>query len=420
MKKVLKLITKNAFVQGSFLLVASNFVVGFMNYLFNIFVGRALGPVGYSEIATLFSYLVIATIPFGVISLLLIQKLGDAQEPKKYAAMVHLWLMQKLQRYWYVVVLFFFITPALPSFTNLKPVVAYSLPILIFLSFFIAYYSGALQGLHEFLWYAGILVIATLIKLIGGIMVFANVGDLSTIIICIVFSFVFTVLLNELFLAKNIYHMFNAVRISSKRLRSFLRDTQMWLTIGTSGTMVLLNNVDIIYVKKVFDAEQAGIYGSWALFAKIILYVFGPLLTISYIFFANKKQQRYHVFTFVVSFVLLIVIGIGLYISYATFGNLLVNMLFGEKFAMVVPHMIWAALFGVGYITMSFMNGYFLARKSKVALIPTMLFPGYILGLLLYPHTVRQIMHVDTIFTFACIITFFLVFCKEQLIKREE
>ena len=415
MKQTFNKLRSNAFVQGGFFFTVSNLLVGLINYFFNFLAGRALGPVGYGEIAALFSYLVILNIPIGVVGMLLIQKIGAAEDPESYTVALQKWLKIKLKRWWFMFVILLAVTPFVPRLTNLSPIAGYALPLLLVLSMLGAFYSGAIQGLHLFVWFSVLSLLGAVIKLGGSLLAIAGFGGLHSVILMIVLSTIITFVIGVIIFQKHVRRKIADVPEKMKRIRDIFKDRQLWYTAGATGILTLLNNIDIIYVKKMFSAEEAGIFGAWALFAKMILYAIGPLLTLSFIFFTSKKNEKYHHAVFIGAFLLFIIGGIGVNLGYGMFGRLMIESLFGDKFLSLYPYIEWAALFGTGYVMMMFMMNYFLAKKSFVSLVPAILFPIYLAGLFFYADQLVKVMYVDTIYTFATITIFLLVFFKNRL-----
>ena len=187
MKSKLINLSKNTFIQGGFFLTASSFFAGFLNYLFNIFTARALGPEGYGEIAALFSYMVVLSIPMGTITSLLIQKIGSAEDPSEYAIAVHLWILNKSKKWWFLLLGIVIATPFIPALTNLTPLSGYILPVIMVLSFAGSYYTGALQGLHIFFWFALISIGSVALKLVGSLLAINGFGGLEMVLIFLLF-----------------------------------------------------------------------------------------------------------------------------------------------------------------------------------------------------------------------------------------
>lgn len=414
MKKLIFKIIQNSFVKGGFYLTVSSFIVGFLNYLFNIFAARALGPSGYSEIAALFSYSIVFSVPMGAISSFIIQKIGQSNNPNQTAVFIQEMFIQKIKKWWFLLFFVILITPFIPKITNLSQLSGYLLPILLILSFLSSYYNGALQGLHIFLWLSILSIVGVLIKLAGSIIVLYNYGNITIIILMIILSGVVTLLISHFVYVKKIFSTKIKKNNNNYRIRDLLKDSQIWLTVGTTGALALVNNIDIMFTKKFFSAESAGIYSSWSLFAKMIFYALGPILTMAFIFFSTKKHELKHQIIFILTFIFLAACGVLTNLGYGLFRFSLIDKLFGNKFYGVVPFLEWAAYFGTGYTMMTFMVYYYLAKKKKLSLLPALLLPIYVIALMVFSKSISDVMFISTIYTYVNISIFLLVFFKDR------
>jgi len=417
MKSFFSKISKNSFVQGGFLLTITSFATGFLNYLFNLFVGKALGPAGFGEIAALFAYLIIFSIPIGIIGTIIIQRLGEAKDGFTEATRIHKMLFGLFRQKWYLIILLAIITPFLPRITNLTPIVAYSLPFLLIGGVLGAYYNGALQGLHLFFWYSVLAILGTLVKLIGATFALFGIGGLNIVLLFLVLSTIVGVTASHYVFVKSVKREINGTIANNNILLKIFKDRQVWLTGAVLAGITLVNNIDIVFAKKLFDAESAGLYSLWTLFAKIIFYILSPLVTIGYIFFSSKKHEIRHQIAFILSFLLFIIIGVIANLGYGAYGRLAIDYFFGQQYIGIIPFLEWAAYFGTGYTIMVFMNYYYLAKKSKAALIPIILTPVYIFTLALYPTNISGVMYVSTIFTYVNVTIFVLIFFKNRFLS---
>ena len=415
MKKILSQLRQNIFVQGGILLMVVNVITGLMNYVFNVLVGRLLGPEGYAEIAATFSYMVILSIPVGIVITLLIQKIGEAEKPLEYSASIYEWLREICRTYWFLFLIPMIFIPFMPWVTNVTPFAAYIIIPIVMPSAATAFYDGVYQGLHLFWRYSISNIMSTILRLMGAALLYVR-KELAIVLgfisLATIFRFIFFhVLLNKKYkeLGKNIIPK----KITFSKL---LKDKQLWYTSILTATLGLINNVDIIAVKKLFDAEQAGYYSAWAQYAKIILYLLAPLVSILYIFFSNNKQRIYHQIVFITSFLVLIAIGVATNLGYGFYGKKLIFMLFGKEFYPINTYLEWAAYYGTGYVMMMVMSFYFLARKSIISLVPALLLPLYVVALIVYPNNIADVMYLNIIYVFLSITIFLLAFFKDRVI----
>jgi len=418
MKSFFSRMSKNSFVQGGFILTVTSIATGFLNYLFNLFVGKALGPEGFGEIAALFAYLIIFSIPIGIIGTVIIQRLGEAKDSFTEANKIHKMLFGLFRQKWYLIILLAILTPFLPKITNLTPIVSYSLPFLLIGGVLGAYYNGALQGLHLFFWYSILAIFGTLIKLIGATLF--GIGGLNIVLLFLILSTIIGVTASHYIFIKSVKRDVKGTIASNNNLLKIFKAKQVWLTGAVLAGITLVNNIDIVFAKKLFDAESAGLYSMWTLFAKIIFYILSPLVTMSYIFFSSKKHEIRHQIVFIFSFLLFIIIGVITNLGYGSYGRHAIDYFFGQQYIGIIPFLEWAAYFGTGYTMMVFMNYYYLAKKSKTALIPIVLTPVYILALALYPTNISGVMYVSTIFTYVNVTIFILIFFKNRFLSLFE
>lgn len=398
-KKIIEL-AGNEFVKGGVLFTVSSFIAGVLNYFFNLLAAHGLGPLGFGEITALFSYTIIFSVPMLVISLIIIEKLGSKEEnAKNYAISLENWFLLKLKKWWFVIVLFTFLSPVVPRFTNLSQITGYFLIPLIILSFLNSYYLALLQGLKFFEWVSLLGIVSVLIKLAGSVFVVLGVDGISTIIF-----FLFVSSLCSLYFShKKIKHSVDVLKIKPQRINKRILDVtankQIIITFFSILALSMFNNADIIFVKKFLSPIDAGIYSSWSLFAKIILYLVGPIIMISFIFFSSRKSEKAHEKVLIYSLILLFLVAITSFIFYKYFSFFLIRFFFGYKFDRVAPLLSKASIFGSLYTAIYFINNYFLAKKSRFSLILAVIIPIYLILLFIIPNTLNSIIYLNIYFS---------------------
>ena len=341
MASFLKKLWKNEYSQGGIYITIAFSIVHVFNYLFNFLIGRSLGPKDYGEIASLFSYIAIFSAPISVLSTLVTQKLGSKEENRfAYAKSLENWFIEKIKKYYLILIPALILMPFLPRLTNLSTLTAYVLIPLIIVYFIATFYSATLQGLRLFFLFSAVGVIATLFKLFGAVLTTIGMDGLSTIIIFICVSSLIMLFGNYAVL-QHILKIIKPVKLPqiNKRLLHVVSDPYFYLILFSSLAIILFNNFDIIFVKKFFNATDAGIYSSWTLFAKIIFYLIGPLTTITFVFFTSSKNIGQQNKTLVLSLLFLSVVGITSFIFYRLFGSFIIRIVFGSKFNAVIPYL---------------------------------------------------------------------------------
>lgn len=409
MLKTAKKIWGNEFLKGGIFYTSASFFIHSMNYLFNFLAGRSLGPKGYAEISALFSYLTIALVPTVVFSTFLIQKISatsNNQVTYTYSLEVLFW--EKIRRWWYIMIIPVLFIPVLPSLTNLTPLAAWSLYPLIILSFLATFYGGALQGLKLFLAFSLIGVLATFLKLLGAALVAAGIDGVATIIVFIIFSTFCLFYLSKKILTDNLRKkILTAPKKIERRILQILKGRQFIIIFISTLAFTLFNNIDIVMVKKFFSATDAGIYSSWSLFAKIIFYSLGPLISLGFIFIAGAKSPDVQNKTLIYSLIVLLFVGIFSFVFYKYFAVFIVRLFFGGRFEPVSAYLAKASIFGSFYAAAAFINSFFIAKNSPLALILPLFLPIYIVLLFLIPKKLSVITSLNIFFS-AVVITAYL------------
>lgn len=406
--KIIRELLKNEFIRGGMFFTISSFVINILNYFFNLLAGRALGPSGYSEITTLFSYVSIAATPIIVFSTFVIQKISlSGKNRYVFAGSLEQLLWLKLKKWWFVVAAMMLFSPLVPKLTNLSTFAGFLLVPFIFLFFIVTFYGAILQGLRLFFLFGILGIFGTLLKLLGAILVFAGIDGTTTIIFCILLSAILPIVISFLQLRAYLRIKITTpiIRIR-KSMLSLICNGQFLMILTSTLALTLLNNADIVFVKKFFTPQLAGIYGSWSLFAKIIFYSLGPLIAISFIFFSSNKNKDHKTLNY--SLVVLIIVGIASYFFYSNFGSFIINIFFGERFIAVAPYLKQASIFGSLYVAILFINSYYLAKQSSVSLILPILIPIYIVSLFFIKKQIADVMLLNIVFS-GIVLSFYLI-----------
>lgn len=400
MRRHIKLYWSNEYIQGGVFLMLSSFIVNALNYLFNFFAARELGPSGYGELIAFYSYIALLSVPMVVCSNIIIQRISShTLNPYAYAKSFAVQFRQIILRLFPIIILGLLVIPFISRITNLSPVVSYLLIPTILLGLITSFYSSLFQGLKLFFLFSLLSVVGVVLRLASVFIPVFNYGALNEILIFQFIAAIFILWLSFTILS-HLLHSHNtkqSVPVFAK-LRRLVVGRQFIITLFSVLSFTMLSNVDIMFVKKFFMPGSAGIYSSWSLFAKIILYVVGPIAQISFVFFAGNTKKLLQDRVLLASLGILALVGIVGYIGYTSVGTLLISALFGDTFLQVVPYLGLASIFGAFYAAISFLNTYFLAKKSRFALILIILLPFYFISLFLIPKNLSYLMWTNIIF----------------------
>lgn len=419
MLESIKKISKNEFVRGGMLVTLSFTASNIFNLFYTIFAGRRLGPAGYGEITALLSYISIASVPMAVIITVITQKVSAADEnATAVSRVIERFFWKTIKRWWFVIALPLVCIPFISSITNLTPLTSQFLLPIVWATFLLLFYSSFLQGIRLFLIYSIITVMSPAIKLLGP-MVSPYLGqELFVILMFLFLSFFIPFIVAYRSYASTLRkNNINPAPIE-RSLGNIIFEKQFLITTASILGITLLNNFDVIFVKKYFSGAEAGIYGSWSLMAKMIFYTIGPITTVSFVFFSSKKQSDNHNKTLISSLILFSLIGIMSYFFYTMFAQLIIGALFGHSFITVLPYLGLASIFGTLYSLITFLNNYFMARKSIGALILPLMSVVYICMFFFIGKTLRNVMLVDIYFALGVLLIYLIFYLINVGYKR--
>lgn len=401
MRRHIKLYWSNEYVQGGVFLTVASFIANALSYIFNFFAARVLGPSGYGELTAFYSYIAFFSVPMAVFSNIIIQRISShAANPYVYASSFTTQFKHVLFRLFPFMALGLLGIPFISRITNLSPVVSYLLIPAILLGLISSFYSSLYQGLKLFFLFSLLSVAGIVLKLISIVIPVLKYGGLNEVLIFQFIASTFLIFISFMILSRLLRSARQKQASSSfTKLQKLLTGRQFIVTLFSILSFTMLSNVDIMFVKKFFLSGEAGIYSSWALFAKIILYVVAPLTQISFVFFAGNSKKYLQDRVLLITLGVLVLVGIVGYVGYIYLGTFFISSLFGNTFLEVVPYLGLAAIFGMFYAAISLLNTYFLAKKSRSALILAVLLPFYLITLFFLPKTLMYLMWTNIIFS---------------------
>lgn len=398
-------IFSHSFVRGTFLFFIANLYIGVLNYFFNSQAGKLLGPSGYSEVATLFSYIAILTLPFSIVTPLLIRRLGAAGEDRlPYARSAELWYLSRLRRWWYIALIPFFAIPIIPWATHLSLVTSAALVVVLTISVIGAFYSATMQGLQLFATAAALSVIAVTIKITGIPVANFSSNKLGVILI----FFILSVAVHALFTSLRVHQktiLAHPVLVKPlrKRIVSVISSRESILTMLALIGIMLIGTVDVIIVKRMFPSDLAGYYAAWNLLMRIPLYVAGPVISILFIYFSDStKRSMYNRVLVGVSIAALICSVIAIW-GYSRFASSVVHVVFSKEYDPIIPYMTQAAVTGAAFALFTVYSNYLIATRSRyMILLPIMSFV-YVITLISKGQTPLSVMNITTFYIVASV-----------------
>lgn len=273
---IIKLFKGNELLKHSSILFTASIIAGFLSYLYQVYVGRILGPAEYSIFGSLASLLYIMSVPSSTIQTSVV-KLVSEYNPE-YGKIKYLLIhaFKKITLLAGLAAILFMISSIyLVDFLKIGSITPFFiLSIILFISFLAPIISGALQGLQMFGQIGINGIVGAFFKLIFGVVLvylgFGVNGALLALFMGGIFA-LFLALIPLRFL------------IASKVVKSDIKFISYSMTVLLAMVgLTFLPNADVLLVKHYFSDIEAGYYAAAALLGKVVLFVTGPIVMVMF------------------------------------------------------------------------------------------------------------------------------------------
>ncbi|NTW14459.1 MAG: oligosaccharide flippase family protein [Candidatus Moranbacteria bacterium] len=373
MKRILILFQDNVFVRNSVVLFSGTIIVGALNYLFHLVIGRLVTPQVYGEIESLISLFTIVSVPSAALTLIATKygAMAKGTDDGDHTRSVFLYLQNKILYIGIPVLLLLLIfgTPIVKAYLHIEnnaPI--YFLWGALFLSFLSALVIGLLNGLQMF-------GAANAVGISGGIVKF-SVGILSIwlgyrtngvmgslVVSAIVGYFVALLHLKSHFKKKSERGM----TFDRSALNSFVLPA----LVGTAA-ITILGNVDMVFAKHSLLDGASGEYGALSVASKMIFFLTGVFSTVMFAMAAEKsgESEKESRKVFLHAFFLTLLAVVGSIAFFAIFPQFVISVMFGSKYADASRLLPWFALSAGLYSLGNLFLQYFLSlHKSTIAYV---------------------------------------------------
>jgi len=281
-----KKIVNKPLLRDSIVILSASMAVNILNYLFQLYMGRSLGPADYSIFASVVSLLYIVSVPSSTINTSVVKFVSGFMGRKEFGKVKAL-LCRGLKYTVFFAALGFaaisIFSSHIASFLNIP----YTSPIIILglifsISIITPLGSGTLQGLQRFTRLGASNVAGTFAKFIIGIALVSLGFGVDGALISLFFGSIISIVLFAWFLRD----------IFKKKLESFDRNSIISYSMPVFLSLFLisvLGNIDIILVKHYFTGVEAGYYAAAALIGKIVLFSSGAMCGVMFAKVAEMK-----------------------------------------------------------------------------------------------------------------------------------
>lgn len=355
-------------LSNSSIIFVGTIIGSFFSYLFNMLVGRMLGPVKYGEFSSIMSLIMILSVGGGALTMVCMKYTSDLYATGNFGALKR--LIKFFSKYVLIlgIVLFgialIFLGP-ISRFLSIKN----SLPIGIALfnfviGFLVVINRGFLQGTQRFMVISYTSALETLLRLLIGIFLiklgFEVAGAMTGVVLATTTVYFVTFLPIISFFRKNKAEKNVPYRFDKKEIVHYAIPSLIAATL-----LAIAFNIDIILVKHYFDPEIAGNYAAISTIAKIIFFATGPVVSVMFPMISEKTakgDKHYRLFLTSLALTLtgaLIILG-AYYIAPGT----IIKILYGQKyvsFYSLLPQIGFAVLL---YSLINLLVNYFMVIRD--------------------------------------------------------
>lgn len=393
----LKELLQSKFASASALLMLSMTVVNAGNYIYNLIMGRWLGPSLFADLSLIVTLLLVVTFLTAPIQMTAARYSaihtadGDA---KKLASLRRFIWFTALGLGLTLMVLFAVLAPALRNFFHTQS----SLPFVIFgaalpFSMLQAVERGMLQGRTSFKILAISYQVEMWSRLLVSILLVTLGLSVNGAVIGIGLSFLFTWLVVRSAVT-GLETKENLPKEMQLELLTFIAP----VLVSQLG-QILINNSDVILVKRFFDPNEAGSYAALALIGRIVFFATWSVVTTMFPIVAQKqKMGEPHAHLLWVS--LAIVSGISVPIVLLTLfvPQWVVMVLFGEKY-LGIAGLLWlyalaTSLYAMANVVINYRLSLGMGRETGFAIAAGF---AQVLGIIFFHASLAQVVYVQVL-----------------------
>ncbi len=400
------------FFKNSAVNVIGGAVASFLSFLFNFVVVKFISKENYGEYVSAMAYVTLLTAPLSILSLIIIKKISSqlAETRAKYLQRMNagLWQLIKKNIYWLILmmpVLWWWLQSGAGFESSWSPILVLAMIVLMSI---VNWLTALIAGLQMFTILSLASIAAMGIRFILG---WAALSLNDTLIILYLMIIIIT--LGQIL----IYKMALKNKIKIKLLGREKIKIEWWqyvkkddLLIPLAATLVTtgLINLDMIVIKKVTEADFAGEYGVFSLFAKILFYASLPLVNVAFTFFNSVKDRKERNKIFFISTGLIASLTILMVGLYAWWPEFLITGVSDKKYLSLAPVLFMAAIFGGLYSFIMLLVQFLIAKNNRLVFLG-LLAPIIQAGLIYFYHQeMSQIMLINIGVASALILIFMI------------
>ncbi len=406
---------KHPLFTGSAIMIFGTNIANFLAYLYHLILGRMLGPASYSELAATLAALGLFSTAFVFVGMVVVKFV--ASTPDKEKGILYKWLMRKSLKFGIIgVIILFIFSPLISNFMHLPLKTAFLLGPILFFFLFSFLFRSFLQGLLKFASSVSLTFIDIASRLVFGI-IFVYFGLRAFGGVLGIFLGAFLSFLIGYFLLRELRN--DTLRKKFNQGKEVL--TYAYPIIIASVANNSFISSDVILTKHYFDAHTAGIYASLSTLGKIIFYGTAPVASVMFPLISKKYSEgKNYKSILVLSLILTACISSAVLGIYLFFPELMVKILFGNKFLEGATDLFWFGLFMVFYTLANVLVSFYLSiNKTKIVTFPVIFAIFQIAGILLYHSSILSVVRVSVLSSALLLAALLIYFTYERKNKNK-
>ena len=333
---------------GSFIMIFGSNFANLISYLYHLILGRMMGPASYGELVAAISLIALIMSVVSFFGLVIVKFVSSASTDETPAILD--WFNRKTIRTGLLMaVIIFLASPLIGGYIHLSKNISLLFAPILFVSIVSYVYKAFLQGSVKFKEMVIVTNIEGLARLVFGILFVVVNMSVFGAVLGILISGVCGMFLAKYYLKNTGFVKKDVIVFDWKKVFSYA-----FPVFIVSASFTSLLTADLIIVKHFFSSYDAGIYGSVSNLGKIIFYGVSPIGSVMFPLIAKKKSKNENILKiFILSAILLLLIGFGVLFLYYLFPKAAVNILYGEKYLEGSKYLL---LMGLYYVFYSFAN----------------------------------------------------------------
>ena len=365
------------------------------NYLYNLILGRLLGPTAFADAAVLITFLLVLSFVAMTFQLVTAKfsVLFENELFKNFIARVYQQAFAVGIGLGILIITFASQLQALFNTSSSTMFIIFGCGVPLY--FLMSVNRGAFQGKKAFkslsITYQGEMLSRLVITL--GLILLLDIQSSAVIAIGILLSFVFGLFP---FKMKQISFKKPAALDAkySKQIKNFFL-----LTAFYELTQIIINNSDILLVKHYFESYEAGLYASLALIGRIVYFIawmFVMLLLPAVVELKKEGKETASVLFKYVGYIA--AISIVIVFTCLAFPELIINLLFGEQYIAMAP-LLWKYAIATSMFAISNIFAYYYLSLDKyVPVIISGVFGMLQMVLVIFFHeSLEQVVHMQIV-----------------------